>query len=151
MTAGYNKFMPDALAAARQAAEAGDVPVGAVVISPEGEILAVAGNRVERDHDPTAHAEILAIREATRKQGNQRLHGCDLWVTLEPCAMCAGAIAQARIKRLYIGALDDKSGGVFHGAKVFDHKQCHHRPDIYDGLMADASADMLKQFFAGRR
>ncbi len=89
--------------------------------------------------------------EKPPENGIIRLHGCDLWVTLEPCAMCAGASAQARIRRLYIGALDDKSGGVFHGAKVFDHKQCHHRPDIYDGLMADASADMLKQFFAGRR
>jgi tRNA(Arg) A34 adenosine deaminase TadA len=151
MTAGYQGFMPDALTAAKIAADAGDVPVGAVIISPEGAVLAIAGNRVQRDHDPTAHAEILAIREATRKQGNQRLDGCDLWVTLEPCAMCAGAIAHARIRRLYIGALDDKSGGVFHGAKVFDHKQCHHRPDIYDGLMADVSADMLKQFFASRR
>lgn len=147
----YQGFMPEALNAAKIAAEAGDVPVGAVIISPEGQILAVAGNRVERDHDPTAHAEIIAIRQATAKYSNSRLEGCDLWVTLEPCAMCAGAISQARIRRLYIGALDDKSGGVFHGAKVFDHQQCHHRPDIYDGLMADASANLLKTFFALRR
>ncbi|MBL6781920.1 MAG: nucleoside deaminase [Alphaproteobacteria bacterium] len=147
----YQGFMPDALAAAIAAAEAGDVPVGAVIVAADGQFLAKAGNRVERDQDPTAHAEILAIREATQKLKNQRLDGCDLWVTLEPCAMCAGAISQARIRRLYIGALDDKSGGVFHGAKVFAHKQCHHVPDIYDGLMADASADLLKQFFASRR
>ena len=147
----YQDYMTDALAAAKAAGEAGDVPVGAVVVAADGTVLAVAGNRVERDCDPTAHAEILALREASAKRHNPRLGDCDLWVTLEPCAMCASAIAQARIRRLYIGAGDEKSGGVFHGAKVFDHPQCHHQPEVYDGIKAEASSQMLKSFFSSRR
>ena len=147
----YQDHMTTALDAAREAAVAGDVPVGAVVVAADGTVLAVTGNRVERDSDPTAHAEILAIREASAKRQNPRLGDCDLWVTLEPCAMCASAIAQARIRRLYIVAADEKSGGVFHGAKVFDHPQCHHQPEIYDGIKAEASSQMLKSFFSRRR
>lgn len=147
----YSGFMAEALAAARDAAAGGDVPVGAVVVSPEGRVLAVAGNRVERDADPTAHAEMLALRAAAGVMGSPRLIGCDLWVTLEPCAMCAGAIAQARIARLYIGAEDEKSGGVLHGAKVLSQPQSHHRPEIYDGIAAGACGDLLTAFFASRR
>ena len=143
-------FMPMALAEAKSASTAGEVPVGAVVVRA-GEVVAVAGNRVVRDADPTAHAEILALRQASAKLNTPQLLGCDMWVTLEPCAMCATAISLARIQRLYIAAEDAKSGGVLHGAKIFTHQQTHHKPEVYDGIEAAASQNLLKAFFAMRR
>jgi len=140
-----------ALQEAQDAAARGEVPVGAVVISPEGEVIARAGNRTREDNDPTAHAEMLAIREACARIGSERLGGCALYVTLEPCAMCAGAIAAARIGRLYYGASDPKSGGVAQGARVFAHPQCHHAPEVFDGIAEEDSAAMLTAFFATRR
>jgi tRNA(Arg) A34 adenosine deaminase TadA len=149
---GFNdQPMHQALALAKEAAEAGEVPVAAVVTSADGDVIAAAANRVERDQDPTAHAEIIALRAAAAKLKTSRLEGCDLWVTLEPCPMCAGAISHARIRRLYYAADDEKSGGVAHGARVFSHLTCHHAPEIYSGIMADAAAVMLKDFFAARR
>jgi tRNA(Arg) A34 adenosine deaminase TadA len=121
------------------------------VVVRDGGILAAAGNRTRERADPTAHAEILAIRDAAAAAGTERLKGCELWVTLEPCAMCAAAIAAARIARLYYGADDPKSGGVAHGARVFDHPQSHHVPEVYDGIAADEAARLLRAFFAGRR
>lgn len=144
--------MARALAAARAAAEAGEVPVGAVVVhAPSGRLLAAAGNRVEADRDPTAHAEMLAIRAAARAMGEPRLPDCDLYVTLEPCAMCAQAIAHARIRRLVFGAYDPKGGGVEHGARVFAQPTCHHRPEVVGGVEETAAAALLKAFFAERR
>lgn len=147
----FTSHMPQALAAARAAAAAGEVPVGAVLLDPQGRIVASAGNRTETDSDPTAHAEILVIRAACAAAGSPRLPGYRLWVTLEPCAMCAAAIAAARIASLHYGAADPRSGGVAHGARVFDHPQCHHRPEIYGGINAAASAALLQSFFAARR
>ncbi len=140
-----------ALAEARAAALRGEVPVGAVVTDPEGRVVASAGNRCRELSDPTAHAEILAIRAACAALGSERLPGHDLWVTLEPCPMCAGAIAGARIARLYYGADDVRMGGVAHGARVFSHPQCHHRPEIYDGIAADPARIILREFFTARR
>jgi len=141
-----------ALAEAEKAATADEVPVGAVLVDGStGEVLARAHNRVERDSDPTAHAEMLVIREAAARRGEKRLEGCDLYVTLEPCAMCAAAIAFARIRRLYFGAYDPKGGGVEHGARVFDHPTCHHRPEVIGGLDETACAQALKGFFRARR
>jgi len=140
-----------ALAEARAAARAGEVPVGAVVISAAGEVLAAAYNLVERRCDPTAHAELLALRLAAARRGEPRLPDCDLYVTLEPCAMCAQAIALARIRRLYWGAADPKGGGVEHGARVFSQTTCHHRPELYPGIGEAAAADLLRDFFASRR
>jgi cytidine deaminase len=142
--------MDIALDEARAAGARGEVPVGAVVVGPSG-VVARAGNRVRELCDPTAHAEVLVIREACRLAGTERLGGHDLYVTLEPCPMCAAAISGARIARLYYGASDPKSGGVEVGAKVFSHPQCHHIPDVYEGLSAEASSAMLRAFFAGRR
>ena len=142
--------MQRALELARAAEEAGEVPIGAVVVR-DGRIIGEGNNRTRRDNDPTAHAEIVAMREAARAQGNDRLTDCDLWVTLEPCPMCAGAIAHARIARLYYGADDPKGGGVAHGARVFSHPTCHHRPEIFEGLAADEAGAMLRAFFAARR
>jgi len=143
--------MQVALEEARAAAARGEVPVGAVVISPEGEVIARAGNRTRENHDPTAHAEMLAIRAACSHLGAERLGGCALYVTLEPCPMCAGAISAARIARLYYGAGDPKSGGVAQGARVFEHPQCHHAPEIFEGIAETESADLLRNFFAARR
>lgn len=143
--------MQAALAEARAAGERGEVPVGAVVVAPDGRILAAAGNRTRELADPTAHAEILALRAACAAIGSERLPGHALYVTLEPCAMCAAAIAAARIARLYYGAEDPKSGGVAHGARVFSHPQCHHVPEIYEGIGAAPAAALLRDFFAGRR
>lgn len=143
----FRSHMDIALAEARAAAARQEVPVGAVVVAPDGRVLARAGNRTRELADPTAHAEMLAIRAACAALGQERLTGCDLYVTLEPCAMCAMAISHARIARLYYGAADPKSGGVAHGARVFAHPQCHHRPEIYDGLCAMEAADLLKSFF----
>ena len=147
----FTSHMPEALAAARAAAAAGEVPVGAVLLDPQGRVVASAGNRTEADHDPTAHAEILVIRAACAAAGSPRLPGYRLWVTLEPCPMCAAAISAARIAALYYGAPDPRSGGVAHGARVFDHPQCHHRPEVYGGINAAASAALLQAFFAARR
>ena len=139
-----------ALEAARQAAERGEVPVGAVVVK-DGAALATAGNRTIADHDPTAHAEILALREAARLIGSERLIECDLYVTLEPCAMCAGAISFARIRRLYFGASDPKGGAVEHGPRFFSQPTCHHAPEIYGGMNESDSAELLRVFFKSRR
>jgi cytidine deaminase len=143
--------MEIALTEARAAAARGEVPVGAVIVAPDGRIVAREGNRTRQLADPTAHAELLAIRAACAAVGSERLAGYDLYVTLEPCAMCAAAIAAARIGRLYYGAADPKSGGVAQGARVFTHPQCHHAPEIYDGISADAAETLLKDFFAARR
>lgn len=140
-----------ALEAARRGSVAGEVPVGAVVVDASGVILAVAHNRVEADADPTAHAEILALREAGRRRGSPRLADCDLYVTLEPCPMCAQATAFARLRRLYFGAADPKGGGVEHGARVFAATSCHHRPEVYGGLQEQAAARLLRAFFEARR
>jgi len=145
------EMMMLALAEARLAAERGEVPVGAVVTGPDGAVLACTGNRTIADHDPTAHAEIIAIRAACRKIGNERLVDCDLYVTLEPCTMCAGAISGARIRHLHYGASDPKMGGVEHGARVFSLPTCHHRPHTSGGLCAPEAAEMLKAFFRSRR
>lgn len=147
---GFRSFMGLALEEARAAADRGEVPVGAVVVQGE-RVLARAGNRTRELADPTAHAEMLAIREACGVLGSERLVGCDLYVTLEPCPMCAAAISAARIGRLYFGAADPKSGGVTVGARVFSHPQCHHVPEVYDGIGAEEAEALLKAFFAGRR
>jgi len=153
MTAGHyqDKAMAKALELAGQAALAGEVPVAAVITGPDGEILGAGANRVERDKDPTAHAEILVIRDVAARLGSARLSECDLWVTLEPCPMCAGAISQARLRRLYYAAEDPKSGGVDHGPRVFSHSTCHHKPEIYSGIRAEDSALLLRDFFRKRR
>ena len=147
----FISHMELALTEAKAAAARGEVPVGAVVVGPNGDLLAQAGNRTRELKDPTAHAEILALRVACQKLGSERLPGCDLYVTLEPCPMCASAIAQARIARLYYGASDPKSGGVAFGPKVFDHPQCHHKPDVYDGIAAADCEALLKTFFREKR
>ena len=147
----FRSPMQTALAEARAAAQRGEVPVGAVVLDPAGRIVAQAGNRTRELADPTAHAEILALRAATAAAGSPRLPGHTLCVTLEPCAMCAGAIAEARIATLVYGAEDPKSGGVRHGARVFSHPQCHHRPEILDSIAEAEAAALLRAFFAARR
>jgi len=143
--------MQRALAEAEAAAARGEVPVGAVLLGPAGEVLAAAGNRTEADADPTAHAELLAIRAAARKIGAPRLHGCDLYVTLEPCPMCAQAISLARIRRLYYGASDPKGGGVAHGPRIFASSSCHHVPEVYGGIGERPAAELLRAFFRARR
>ncbi len=148
---GFRSFMELALAEARAAAARGEVPVGAVIVGPGGVVLAQAGNRTRELNDPTAHAEVLAIRTACAALGQERLVGHDLYVTLEPCPMCAAAISAARIGRLYYGAADPKSGGVAFGARVFSHAQCHHTPEVYDGLAETESAALLRRFFAAKR
>lgn len=148
---GFRSFMELALAEARAAAARGEVPVGAVIVGPGGVVLAQAGNRTRELSDPTAHAEVLAIRTACAALGQERLVGHDLYVTLEPCPMCAAAISAARIGRLYYGAADPKSGGVAFGARVFSHAQCHHAPEVYDGLAETESAALLRRFFAAKR
>lgn len=143
-------FMDVALDEARAAAERGEVPVGAVVVKA-GAVIARAGNRTLADRDPTAHAEILAIRAAAATLGSERLIGCDLYVTLEPCPMCAGAISFARIRRLYYGAADPKGGAVEHGVRLYHAPTCHHAPDVLSGIGETASADLLRAFFRERR
>ena len=143
-------FMDAALAEARAAGRLGEVPVGAVVVH-DGAVVARAGNRTLTDNDPTSHAEIVALRAAAAKLGSHRLGACDLYVTLEPCAMCAGAISHARIRRLYYGATDPKGGAVAHGPRFFAQPTCHHAPEVYDGLAASDCAAELKAFFAARR
>jgi tRNA(adenine34) deaminase len=142
--------MARALELARLGEAEGEVPVGAVV-TQDGTIVGEAYNRPRALNDPTAHAEVLAIRAAAAALGSERLEGCDLWVTLEPCAMCAGAIVHARIARLYYGASDPKGGGVEHGARVFDQPQCLHRPDVYSDIGESEAATLLREFFARRR
>ena len=142
--------MARALANARTAADAGEVPVGAVVVRG-GEVIAEAFNEPRRTSDPTAHAEMLAIRKAAAKLGNERLSDCELWVTLEPCAMCAGAIVHARIGKLYYGASDPKGGAVEHGARVFDQPQCLHRPEVYPGIGEEEAGEVLRTFFREKR
>lgn len=140
-----------ALAQARLAATQHEVPIGAVIIDAEGRLLSAAHNRVETDRDPTAHAEMLAIRAACEMQGSKFLSDCDLYVTLEPCAMCAQAIALARIRRVYFGAYDPKGGGVEHGARVFSHTTCHHKPEVYGGWQERECAQLLVDFFQKKR
>jgi tRNA(adenine34) deaminase len=143
-------FMDMALAEARAAGSRGEVPVGCIIVR-NGEVVARAGNRTLTDRDPTAHAELIAIREAARLRGSGRLDDCDLYVTLEPCAMCAGALAFARIRRLYYGAADPKGGAVDNGVKFFASATCHHRPEIYGGLAEAEAGALLKEFFQERR
>ena len=140
-----------ALAEAEAAALRGEVPVGAVIVDAKGVVIAKAGNRVMELKDPTAHAEMLAIRAAAAHLGSERLIGCDLYVTLEPCPMCATAISFARLRRLYFGAADEKGGGVEHGPCIFGQPTCHHAPEIYGGLSERLASQMLKDFFAARR
>ena len=140
-----------AFAEAERARDLGEVPIGAVVATADGEILASAGNRTLHLRDPTAHAELLAIREASAKLGSERLVDCDLYVTLEPCAMCAAAISFARIRRLYFGAADPKGGAIEHGPRFFSQPTCHHAPEVIGGIGESRAAELLKQFFASRR
>ena len=143
--------MQMALDEAAAAAKAGEVPVGAVLVSADGKVLARARNQMRHRHDPTAHAEIGAIRAACEKLGNERLNDCSLYVTLEPCPMCAGAIAEARIAKLFYGAADVKGGAVDNGVALFDQKSCHHAPEVIGGLRESDCATLLKDFFALRR
>ena len=146
------RYMSAAFELAETAATRGEVPVGAVVVDgTSGDVLARAHNRIEELGDPTAHAEILALREAARVKKTPRLMDCDLYVTLEPCTMCASAISLARIRRLYFGASDPKGGGVEHGARVFEQRTCHHAPEVYGGIDARRSEELLRQFFANLR
>lgn len=147
----FTSHMDSALSEARAAALRGEVPVGAVLLDASGQIVARAGNRTRELCDPTAHAEILAIRAACAALGSERLIGCSLYVTLEPCAMCAAAIAAARLKAVYFGASDPKSGGVLHGARVFSHPQAHHVPEVYDGINTAECEALLTSFFQKRR
>lgn len=143
--------MARALDEARAAAARGEVPVGAVILGPDGAVLASAGNRTLELRDPTAHAEMLAIRAATARLGSERLSGCDLYVTLEPCPMCAGAISFARLRRLYFGAGDPKGGAVEHGVRLYASPTCHHAPDVYSGIGEREAAELLRGFFRDRR
>lgn len=140
-----------ALAEAEAAAARGEVPVGAVLVNGEGRVLAAAGNRVETDRDPTAHAEMLVLRAGAARLGAKRLVECDLYVTLEPCAMCAAAIGLARLRRLYFGAYDPKGGAVEHGPRLFEQQTTHHQPEIYGGIEGRRAGDLLRGFFRDRR
>lgn len=147
-----NPYMIRALEQARQAARRGESPIGAVLVDrASGDVLAEDGNRVEELKDPTAHAEMLVIRQAAERQNSPRLTGCDLYVTLEPCPMCAGAISHARIGKLVFGAYDPKGGGVDHGARVFDRPTCHHKPDVIGGVSEEDCAALLRSFFQEKR
>jgi tRNA(adenine34) deaminase len=150
MTKRTDTPMALALAEAEAAARRGEVPVGAVLVAG-GAVIAASGNRVEELRDPTAHAEILVLREGAAALGQKQLDGCDLYVTLEPCAMCAAAISLARVGRLYFGAYDPKGGGVEHGARIFEQPTCHHRPEVYGGLDERHAAALLRAFFRSRR
>lgn len=145
-------YMIQALDEAKKAATRGEIPVGAVIVDGRTrEVIARAGNRTEKDKDATAHAEMLAIRQASQKLGAPRLTDCDLYVTLEPCPMCAAAISLARLRRVYFGAYDSKGGGVEHGPRIFSHVTCHHKPEIYGGLEEKACGNILKDFFKDKR
>jgi tRNA(adenine34) deaminase len=150
MTAAFSEPMRRALDEARAAAAAGEVPVGAVV-TRGGEVIAAGRNRMRADNDPTAHAEMVAMRAAAAALGLPRLDGCDLWVTLEPCAMCAGAMALARISRLYFAAPDPKGGAVLHGPRLFAQPTCHHAPEVYSGMGEEEAGELLRDFFRERR
>ncbi len=150
MSAGASP-MALALAEAEAAAARGEVPVGAVLLDGDGKIVAAAGNRVEADRDPFAHAEMLVLRAGAKRLGTKHLTGCDLWVTLEPCAMCAAAVALARLRRLYFGAWDAKGGAVEHGPRLFDQPTVHHRPEVYGGIEERRCAALLRSFFRERR
>jgi cytidine deaminase len=147
----FRSFMAEALAEARAAAARGEVPVGAVVTDAGGRVIARAGNRTRELNDPTAHAEMLAIRAACAELGSERLEGCEIWVTLEPCPMCAAAIGFARLARLTYGASDPKSGGVGQGPRIYAHPQSHHKPEVHDGIAATEAAAILTEFFRDRR
>jgi tRNA(Arg) A34 adenosine deaminase TadA len=147
----FTSHMARALAEAEAAAERGETPVGAVIAGPDGAVIAADGNRVRALSDPSAHAEMLVLRAAARSLGSERLTGCDLYVTLEPCPMCAGAISLARIRRLYYGAADPKSGGVDHGPRVFSHSTCHHAPEVYGAIAEARCGALLRRFFQARR
>ena len=150
MTAAFSEPMRQALDEARSAAAEGEVPVGAVV-TRDGAVVAAGRNRMRLDGDPTAHAEMVAMRAAAAALGTSRLDGCDLWVTLEPCAMCAGAMALARIGRLYFAASDPKGGAVLHGPRLFAQPTCHHAPEVYSGMGEEEAGELLKAFFRERR
>ena len=150
MTAAFSEPMRRALEEARAAAAGGEVPVGAVV-TRGGAVVATGRNRMRLDNDPTAHAEMVAMRSAAATLGTSRLDGCDLWVTLEPCAMCAGAMALARISRLYFAAPDPKGGAVIHGPRLFAQPTCHHSPEVYSGMGEAEAGELLKAFFRERR
>ena len=143
--------MSMAFAEAESAGGRGEVPIGCVIVDQSGNVMAKAGNRTLELKDPTAHAELIAIREAAAKLGSERLVGCDLYVTLEPCAMCAAAISFARVRRLYFAADDEKMGAVDHGARFFTQATCHHRPDVYGGLSEARARELLRKFFRQRR
>ena len=149
--AAAGSYMDEALTEARGAEARGEVPVGAVIVAPDGRVVARAGNMTRELADPTAHAEMLVIREACKAVGAERIPGFDLYVTLEPCAMCAAAISFARVRRLYYAAADPQGGGVEHGARVFSHVTCHHAPEIYPGIGGAEGAALMKRFFAERR
>ncbi len=149
-TTTMTSFMDLALQEARTAGSRGEVPVGCVIVR-DGAVIARAGNRTVTEHDPTAHAELVAIRQAAAKLGSERLDDCDLYVTLEPCAMCAGAVAFARIRRLYYGAADPKGGAVDNGVQFFTAPTCHHRPEVYGGMAEAEASALLKAFFKERR
>jgi tRNA(adenine34) deaminase len=145
-------YMQQALAEAEKAAAAGEVPVGAVLVDADsGAVLAAAHNRVDTDHDPTAHAEMLVIRAVARERGEKRLAACDLYVTLEPCPMCAQAISFARLRRVYYGAADPKGGGIEQGPRIFSQPTCHHRPEVYGGFEEVRAGELLRDFFRIRR
>jgi tRNA(adenine34) deaminase len=150
VTAAFSDPMRRAIEEARAAAAEGEVPVGAVV-TRGGEVIAAGRNRMRSDNDPTAHAEMVAMRSAAAALGAPRLDGCDLWVTLEPCAMCAGAMALARLSRLYFAASDPKGGAVLHGPRLFSQPTCHHAPEVYSGMGEEEAGEMLKAFFRERR
>ena len=146
----FKSYMPQALEQARLAACNGEVPVGAVIVM-NGQVIAAEGNRTRTLNDPTAHAEVLAIRAACSRLGSERLTGAQLYVTLEPCPMCAAAISNARIETLYYGASDAKSGGVAQGPRIYEHPQCHHKPDVFEGIAEHECAELLTDFFKGIR
>ncbi len=146
-----NSFMEQALAVARAAAQKDEVPVGAVLVNAEGQVMATSGNRVEMDNDPTAHAEMVVIRQAAALIGAPRLDDLDLYVTLEPCAMCAAAISHARLRRVYYGAYDPKGGAVDHGPRFFQQPTCHHAPEVYGGMMEADCRTLLQDFFQKKR
>ena len=147
----FRTYMDDALEEAAKALKRGEVPVGAVIVEASGDIIARAGNETRERLDPSAHAEVLAIRQACTALKTERLVDCDMYVTLEPCAMCAALIANARIRRIYFAASDPKSGGIQQGARVFDHKQTHHCPEIYSGIGEEKAVKLLRNFFATKR
>jgi cytidine deaminase len=147
----FTTYMDQAMDQARMAADRGETPVGAVIVGADGKVLAKNGNRTRELSDPTAHAEIMVIREVCASIGSERLPGLDLYVTLEPCPMCAMAISSARIRRVYYSASDPKSGGIEQGPRIFSHKQCHHKPEVYGGISEAESGELLRDFFETRR